>query len=187
MEEEKYEPGSAKAVLVFFDYTRSAFLFIIILLLVYYLVVQIFIVKGVSMEPNFIDGELIVIDRLTYYLRKPSRGDDIVFIFPGTNNQKYIKRVIGLPGEKVVVKDGLVFVGGKKLREDYLPDDFKTLGDTEVLLRDNQYFVLGDNRDLSNDSRIWGTLDKENVIGRAVAVVFPFGNTRIIEREGYNI
>jgi len=187
MKEESYEPGSAKAILVFFDYTRSAFLFIIILLLIYYLVIQVFIVKGVSMEPNFIDGELIVIDRLTYYFRKPSRGDDIVFIFPGTANQKYIKRIIGLPGEKIVIKDGIVFIDGKKLREDYLPDNFKTMGEVEVLLRNNQYFVLGDNRDLSNDSRIWGPLAGENIIGRAVAVIFPFKNTKIVEKEGYNI
>jgi signal peptidase I len=88
---------STRSIFIFFDYARTALLVIVFLLLFYYLVFQIFVIKGVSMEPNFQDGELMLIDRISYYFKDPARGDSIVFVFPGTNNDKYIKRIIGLP------------------------------------------------------------------------------------------
>ncbi len=139
------------------------------------------------MEPNFLDGELMLIDRISYYFASPTRGDSVVFVFPGTNNDKYIKRIIGLPGEEVTIKDGQIRINGKRLKEDYIPNYIKTSGDVSYKLKRGQYLVLGDNRELSNDSRIWGPLNREDIIGKAQAIIYPLNQKRYIERRSYNI
>lgn len=178
---------STRGFFVFFDYTRVAFVVIVALLLIYYLIVQVFVIKGVSMDPNFADAELILVNRLSYYFVPPARGDSIVFIFPGTKSDKYIKRVIGLPGETIQISNNEIKINGLRLKEDYIPADFKTLGEINLRLGDDEFYVLGDNRELSNDSRIWGPLLQGQIIGRAQMIFYPFARIKYLEKQSYNI
>lgn len=178
---------STRIFFVIFDYLRTALVIVVGLLLVYYLVVQVFVIKGVSMDPNFADGELILVNRLSYYFTSPSHGDSVVFVFPGTRSDKYIKRIIGLPGETIQISNNEIKINGRELKEDYLPADFKTLGETNLKLKNDQFFVLGDNRELSNDSRIWGPLSKDKIIGRAQLIFYPYSKIKWLERASYNL
>ncbi|TFG35654.1 MAG: signal peptidase I [Parcubacteria group bacterium] len=139
---------------------------------------QPFFVKGQSMEPNFENGDYLFVDELSYRLKDPQRGEVIVFKYPNDVSQRYIKRIIGLPGETVEIKDGKIDIfnkDGEKLlkEEDYIPQSILTLGDTKTTLKENEYFVLGDNRSASSDSRRWGPVPREDIIGRVFFRVWP--------------
>ncbi len=142
-----------------------------------YFVAQPFIVDGLSMYPTFDNGEYLIIDELTYHFHTPERGSPIVFKYPKDPSKYFIKRVIGLPGEKVSIKDGAVTItnaenpDGLELDEPYIKLAKVETG--EYLVGDKQYFVMGDNRLQSSDSRIWGVLPEENVVGRPFLRVFP--------------
>ena len=140
------------------------------------------------MTPNFATGDYLIIDEISYRFSEPQRGDVIVFnagFIPGYANQRFIKRIIGLPGETVEVKNGRVGVlqDGKDLilDEKYLPKNLVTNNDSRVTLEENQYFVLGDNRPESYDSRSWGILSKNYIVGKAFIRVYPFSEIKIIK------
>ncbi|TSC75241.1 MAG: signal peptidase I [Parcubacteria group bacterium Gr01-1014_30] len=141
-----------------------------------YFLFQPFLVKGQSMEPNFANGDYLIIDQLSYRFREPQRGEVVVFKYPQMPSQRYIKRILGLPGETVEVKEGKVVVSGFELKEYYLPSSVFTdeKGFERVALGENEYFVLGDNRPASSDSRVWGILPGENIIGRVFIRAWPF-------------
>ena len=140
-----------------------------------YFLFQPFFVKGASMEPNFDDGQYLIIDELSYRFRQPERGEIIVFKYPHDTSQRYIKRIIGLPGETVEIKNGEVLVNSQILNESsYLPEGLATAGLTKIILSENEYFVLGDNRLHSSDSRSWGSVPKENIVGRTYLRAWPF-------------
>ncbi len=136
-----------------------------------YYLIQPFIVRGSSMEHSFYDGEYLIVDEISYRFEQPERGDVIVFKYPKDITQYYIKRIIGLPQETVEVTDGEVIIynnkypEGEKLEEKYL-DGVETPGNLKVSVPANNYFVLGDNRRASSDSRVWGFLPKDDIIGR---------------------
>lgn len=136
---------------------------------------QPFLVQGASMEPNFDNGDFLLVDEISYRFKDPVRGDVIVFRAPTEEKQYYIKRVIGLPGEKIVVKDGEVFINGTKLNEQYLAEGTvtKTLQQGEFALGANQFFVLGDNRMVSFDSRNWGPLSRGKIVGLVQLRIWP--------------
>lgn len=144
-----------------------------------YFLVQPFFVKGASMEPTFTDGNYILIDEITYRLSNPNRGDVVVFRFPEDTTQFYIKRVIGLPEETVEIKDDKVIIHNKQhpegfaLDEKYLEAGQHTLGNMRVKLDPNEYFVLGDNRLRSSDSRRWGNLNRSLITGRVFFRAWP--------------
>ncbi|MGM0439068.1 MAG: signal peptidase I [Patescibacteria group bacterium] len=137
---------------------------------------QPFLVRGASMEPNYHQGDYLIVDQLSYRLREPERGEVIVFDSPTPPKRRFIKRIIGLPGETVSLEDGTIYIeNGEKrpLEEDnYLQE--KTEGDFEVTLDDDEYFTMGDNREASLDSRSWGPLPEENIIGRVSVQLTPF-------------
>lgn len=170
----------------FFDIGRIVILVAIISVVFYYTLGQFFVVSGVSMKPNLKDGQWLLISKINHYKRSPQRGEVVVFYFPGTKNDKYIKRIVGLPGERVVVKKGQVFINGNKLFEGYLDKNEKTQGQVNIKLNEGEYFVLGDNRDHSNDSRAWGALPQEEIIGQAVFAVYPFSEKKSIVVPGYH-
>src|SRR3989344_5221404 len=122
-------------------------------------IAQPFIVSGASMDPTFRDHEYLIVDELSYYLREPARGEVIIFRFPQDRGKFFIKRIIGLPGETLTIKDNEVSVkqGEQtiKINETYLTNQ-PTLSDTETKLGVGEYFVMGDNRQVSYDSRMWG-------------------------------
>lgn len=141
-----------------------------IFLFVYLFIVQPHRIKGDSMLPNFVDGELLLTERIDYYFHAPRRGDVIVFQAPG-RKVDFIKRIIGLPGENIKIAGGVIFVDGKELKEPY--EIQETRGDIDMTVSVNQYFVLGDNRGSSSDSRSFGLIEKSSIRGRAWLVYFP--------------
>jgi signal peptidase I len=128
-------------------------------------------VDGDSMVPTLVSGEYVIVSRLSYRLGSPERGDIIVFHFPRNPQEEYIKRVIGLPGDTVEVKNGSVYVNGQKLDETYLTVQTNYLGMWSI--PSGQLFVLGDNRNNSSDSHDWGTVPMNYVVGKALLVYWP--------------
>jgi len=155
-----------------------------------YFLIQPFYVKGASMEPNFFDKEYLIIDELSYRFRQPLRGEIIVFRYPKDPSQFFIKRVIGLPGETVEISDGRVEIfnkehpNGIELEEQYIEDI--TNGKRKVTLAVNEYYVLGDNRDESLDSRSFGTVDLDEMIGRVFLRGLPLSRVGLFEAPKYN-
>ena len=135
-------------------------------------------VEGGSMEPSLHDGEFVVINRLAYRWNDPQRGEIIVFRFPLDPERRFIKRIIGLPGDTVTVKAGQVLVNNLPLDEPYLADPPRYDGTWTV--EEGQVFVLGDNRNNSSDSQNWGNLSTDEIIGKAIIVYWPLGDLGII-------
>lgn len=158
------------------------------------LIFKPFYVKGASMEPNFYDKEYLIIDELSYRFRAPQRGEVIVFKYPENHKEYFLKRIIGLPGERVKVSEGKITIyntehpEGVVLDESYLPADLLTSGDkTFESLTEDQYFVMGDNRPNSYDSRRFGAVDKNLVVGRVFFRGWPFNRAQIIPEPDLNI
>lgn len=167
---------------------RALIIALAIILPVRFFLVQPFYVRGASMEPNFHDREYLMIDEISYRFDSPQRGDSIVFRYPEDPKQFFIKRIIGLPSEKVTVKDNSVFIknknGEKKLDEGlYLPANLETVGNVTYVLADDEYFVLGDNRMWSKDSREFGPVKKKYIIGRAWLRGWPLNRVGVIEHQ----
>lgn len=146
-------------------------------------VAQPFIVSGLSMFPTFDDGQYLIVDELTYRFYEPERGDVIIFHFPNNTKEYFIKRIVGLPGETVAIEGGKVKItntanpDGFYLTEPYIEDK---LSDTKATTLDtSHYFVMGDNRDASYDSRAWGALSKDLIVGRAFIRLVPFKDAGI--------
>jgi signal peptidase I len=146
-------------------------------------IAQPFIVKGESMYPTFDNGQYLIVDEITYKLGEPERGDVIIFQFPNNLKEYFIKRVIGLPGETISIVDGRVYIknstntDGFTLEEPYIKEKLADM--KPVTLSSTDYFVMGDNRDASYDSRAWGTLPRDLIIGRAFVRLVPFGDAAI--------
>lgn len=140
-------------------------------------------VEGTSMMPTLTDQERIFINKFIYRfgLGEIERGDMVVFWFPNDPTKSYIKRVIGLPGDHVEIDHGRVFVNGDTLREDYVPDEFRDIQSlNSMTVPDSQYFVLGDHRSSSNDSRSWGTVPRHYIYGKAVFVYWPIEKVGVL-------
>ena len=170
---------------IFFDLTKWVILSIIVLVLIGSFWFSIFIVDGISMEPTFIDGEVVVLDKTFFRGKKiPKRGQPVVVQYPGDpENKRYVKRVIGLPYENVTISSGKVYINEELLDERYLPIYFETEPDGVWDLGDEEYYLMGDNRANSNDSRYFGQVEKRFFIGRAVAIIFP--RLRFVELPTY--
>ena len=152
-----------------------------------------FYVKGASMEPNFYDKEYLIIDELSYRLRVPQRGEVIVFKYPNNPKEYFLKRIVGLPGERIKVAEGKITVynhehpEGVVLDEPYLPRDLDTAGEIIKVLSAEEYFVMGDNRPNSYDSRRFGPIDKSLIVGRAWFRGWPFNRAQILSEPELNI
>lgn len=144
-------------------------------------------VDGHSMEPTLSDGDNLIVDKLSYRFRDPERYDIIVFPYQHAENTYYIKRIIGLPGETVQVIDGYMYINGKKLDEHYGAEVMEDPGIAAepIKLGDDEYFVLGDNRNHSSDGRVAsvGVLTRDMLIGRAWVRIYPFNKIGVIKHE----
>lgn len=146
-------------------------------------VVQPFLVLGESMFPTFEDLDYLFVERVSYYMREPKRAEVIVFRYPRDEREYYIKRIVGLPGEEIEIKKGNVFIktiSGKKIevKESYLPPNIMTAGDIDVRLGKNEYYVLGDNRGASSDSRSWGALPAKDIVGKVWLRLWPINKVQ---------
>lgn len=164
-----------------------------IFLFIYLLVLQPHKIKGNSMEPNYHDGEYLLTDKLSYRFKEPQRGDVVVFEPPVSPDEEYIKRIIALPGETISVNNGNYYINGKKLNEDYIPDNIYTKGkeflsnNTVITVPPGSYFVSGDNRESSSDSRYWGFVTKDKITGKAWFIYWPPKSVGVIKPGVFNL
>lgn len=163
----------------FWELIEIAIIALIIVVPIRYFIFQPFFVRGYSMEPNFHQGDYLIVDEISYRFNEPKRGEVVVFKYPKNPSQRYIKRIIGLPGEAIEIKEGKIFIykGSKSYildESNYLPGLLETPDNEKVFLGKDEYFVLGDNRNHSYDSEDWGILPKKLIIGRVILRIWPF-------------
>jgi signal peptidase I len=167
------KPSPARATLYWLrDLAMSVFIALIVILFLY----QPVKVEGTSMMPALVDQERIFINKFAYRfgMADVSRGDTVVFWYPGDTSKSYIKRVIGVPGDKVEIRRGTVYVNGLDMAEPYVPEEYRDRISLDAMtVPEGEYFVLGDHRSSSNDSRTWGTVPRRFIYGKAVFVYWP--------------
>jgi signal peptidase I len=180
-----------KFFLFVWEIVKVASISLAIILPVRYFLIQPFYVKGASMEPNFHDHEYLIIDEISYRFNAPARGQVIVFRYPKNPQEYFIKRVIGLPGEEVQIKDGKIIIfndanpNGLTLDESYLPAGLETMdvASAKLKLGANEYFVLGDNRNNSKDSRSFGAVDKSFITGKVLFRGWPLNEITLFDNN----
>ena len=165
------------------ELVRFALIAIIIVIPIRLFIAQPFVVSGSSMVPTFENGNYLIIDEISYRLGDPKRDDVVVFKYPGDTSKYFIKRIIGLPGETVDIKGNTVTVTNKENPNGFVLEQpfVENIADstTHFELKDNEYFVLGDNRPASSDSRYWGAVPRNLLIGRAFLRLLPLSNINI--------
>jgi signal peptidase I len=156
-------------------------------------VIQPFFVKGSSMMPNFHDGDYLIVNELSYEIGKPARGDVMIFRYPNNPSEFFIKRVIGLPGETIQIQNNTITIFNSDNPEGFVLDESKYLSPTvttsgEIFqkLGADEYYVLGDNRTASSDSRTWGVLNSRYIIGKAMVRAWPFDSFTIFNSNEYS-
>ncbi|MFZ2970532.1 MAG: signal peptidase I [Minisyncoccia bacterium] len=155
-------------------------------------VMQPFFVSGSSMEPNFQDRDYLIVDEISYKLDDPKRGDVVIFRYPKDTTQFFIKRIIGLPGEKIEINNNVIKIYNKDHpngfvveESKYIPAANATIGNYVTELKNDEYYVLGDNRGASADSRWWGVLSRHLILGKAFLRAWPFDDIAIFENVQY--
>ncbi|MDO8752157.1 MAG: signal peptidase I [Candidatus Wolfebacteria bacterium] len=172
----------------FFEVVETLAVALVAVFLVRTFIAQPFLVSGGSMEPNFTNGNYLLVDELSYRLREPERGEIIVFKYPKNHKTFYIKRVIGLPGETIKVQGGKVEIqterGELPLKEEYI-DPAWTSGNVDVTLGENEFFVMGDNRNFSYDSRSWGPVKENEIVGIVRLRLWPVNEVMAFGKPAY--
>jgi signal peptidase I len=181
---------------IFLDIAETITIGASFFLIVYLFFMQPHQVNGRSMFPTFNSGDYLLTNKITYRTGNPQRGDVVVFHAPeeascptGTGCD-FIKRILAVPGETIALRDNTYFVNGEAIKEEYIPADFKSLpgkfikGRT-VTMGPNEYFVSGDNREYSSDSRVWGPIGKEDIVGKAFFRYWPTSEMGVIKSATY--
>jgi signal peptidase I len=174
---------------------RDVFLIVVVFILVGVFFVQPVVVEGTSMLPQLHDGERLLVNKLVYYKIQSvswghlQRGDIVVFWYPNDPDKSFVKRIIGLPGETVEIRNGRVYIDGNELQETYLDSEHNhSLRDNSVTrVEEHHYFVMGDNRDNSSDSRIWGLVPEKYIYGKAFFRYWKPENMGFLEHGQYNL
>jgi len=164
---------------LFIDLLEYAFIVTLIGVITFLLIGQILIIEGDSMLPNFKDGEQLIAEKVSLKFKDLQRGEVVILKHP-IENKLIIKRIIGLPGETVIISNGKVYVDGVELNEPYLPPDTITKGRENYKIEENKYVVLGDNRQRSSDSREWGLVDIKKITGRGFLIYYPAQEMRFV-------
>lgn len=182
-----------KAVGAIFDFLQGIVVILAIMVMIYLFIMSPQEINGASMEPNFHNGQYILTNKIEYKLREPKRGDVVIFKSPRNKDIDYIKRIIGEPGDRVMLKAGSYYVNGTRLNEPYLtPNTYISAGnylreEYEVTIPKGQYFVSGDNRGHSSDSREFGPIPKDDFIGKAFFRYWPFSEVGVITAPSYSL
>jgi len=178
------------AIIIFiYDVFKTVTTVLGVAFLIRFFLIQPFYVSGQSMEPNFKNNQYIIVDQISYRVKSPKRGDVVVFKYPRNVAFSFIKRIIGLPGETINVSNGDVTIyneihpKGIKLEEDYITS--RTPLQTNITLKKDEYFVLGDNRPNSSDSRTWGVLPRHLIVGKVWVVLYPFEEFKTLKNPAY--
>lgn len=177
-----------KIYYLLFDLVQTLVIAGAIFVVIYAFLFRPYQVNGHSMDPTFENGEYVLTNLISLRISDLKRGDIIVFVAPPDEEKDYIKRIIGLPGDRVKLLAGDVYVNGQKIDQtSFLGPGVRTNGGSflgegdEVIVPENQYFAMGDNRDFSSDSREWGFVPKEKVIGKSFVVYWPLNHTRVVK------
>lgn len=183
MDSQNDQNEKKKDTLKFIDFVKFILITIIVVVPFRMYIAQPFIVNGASMSPTFETGQYLIVDQISYNFNDPQRGDVVIFKFPQDTSKFFIKRIIGLPEEKVTIEDNEVKItktNGEKivLDEPYIEIPKDSYSETQ--LSDEEYFVMGDNRKHSLDSRIWGPLNEKHIIGRAYMRLLPVGEMNLL-------
>jgi signal peptidase I len=182
-----------RAVAAIFDFLQGIVVILAVLVMIYLFIISPQEINGASMEPNFHNGEYILTNKILYKFREPMRGDVIIFKSPRNKDIDYIKRIIGLPGDTVKLEGNVFYVNGQKVDEPYLAPDISIFGGAylqegeDSVVPPDTYFVVGDNRPHSSDSREFGPISREDFIGVAFFRYFPFNRMGSFEHPTYNI
>jgi len=177
-----------------FDFLQGIVVILAVMVMIYLFIMSPQEINGQSMDPTFHNGEYILTNKIEYKFSNPKRGDIVIFKSPSNKEIDYIKRVIGLPGDRVKLLNNALYINGEKLDESaYLSKDIYIFGGSflkegdEITVPDGYYFVCGDNRPHSSDSREFGPISKDDFIGKALFRYWPFTRTGVISRPGYNV
>lgn len=182
-----------KGSIVILDALEPVVMAFAIFMMVYLFLFQPHKVDGRSMYPTFNDREYILTDKISYRKSSPQRGDVVVFHAPPPYDGDFIKRIIGLPGETVMVRDGFVYINQEKLEEEYLPSNFSTTEKSFLregviyTVPEDYYIVFGDNRDNSSDSREWGPVSVKAIVGKAWFRYWPTDRIGKIAHQDYSV
>jgi len=178
-------PSRAEYWLHFFEtryWLRDLILAVLLSFIVIVFLYQPVQVEGTSMMPEVTNHQRIFINKFIYHFEPIQRGDIVVFLYPGDRTKSYIKRVVGLPGEWVALRDGRLYINGEPHPETYIPPEYFDHQDYGPFhVETNHYFVLGDHREASNDSRSWGTVDRGDIYGKAVFVYWPLNEIGLLK------
>lgn len=194
--EEKLTPTQQKSVfrgvlVAIFDFVKTVATIVILAIVIRVFVIQPYIVEGQSMEQSFQNNDYLITEKISFRFREPQRGEVVIFHPPDNPSVNYIKRIVGLPEDKVEVKDGSVFVNDEKIYEPYLKSNEETLSpknnDYVYTLKEGEYFVFGDNRNHSRDSREIGAIPEENIVSRVWFRLLPINNLKAFAAVDYNI
>lgn len=182
-----------RAVGAIFDFLQGIVVVLAILVMIYLFIMSPQEINGASMEPNFHNGEYILTNKMLLKLRDPIRGDVVIFKSPRNKEVDYIKRVLGLPGDRVKLEANTFYVNDQKVEEPYLTPGVTIFGGSflregeEISVPEGTYFVVGDNRPHSSDSREFGPIAKEDFIGVAILRYWPFSQFGVLPRPVYDI
>ena len=164
------------------SWSRDILLAIAIAIFIVIFVVQPVKVEGTSMQPQLADQDRIFVNRFIYRFKEIDRGEVVVFWYPKDQTKSFIKRIIGVPGDSVEIRRGAVFINGELIDEPYLKPEFRdSQSYNNVVVPDGKYFVLGDHRDSSNDSRSWGFVDESLIYGKAIFSYWPVSHVGLVE------
>jgi signal peptidase I len=173
-----------------YSFIETVLVSLVLAIVLYLFIMTPHEVVGNSMHPTYKNGEFLMANKISYKFSEPQRGDVVIFQY--SEAQDFIKRVIGIPGDEVMIKDGKIYINGNLLKEsNYLLDSVITNGGSyihegqTITVGENQYFVCGDNRPNSSDSREFGPVDRGKIKGKAWIVFFPFSEFRLVQHESY--
>ena len=188
----RFGPTAGAIILFALEVIQIAIISAAIIIPIRFFLIQPFYVKGASMEPNYYNREYLIIDEISYRFTQPKRGEIVVFRYPRDPSEFFIKRIIGLPGDTVEITDGRIAIyndehpSGIILDEEYLFGE-STPGEKKTTLNENEYFVLGDNRDASLDSRNFGPVTDEHIVGRMWLRGLPLSRMGAFSLPEYNL
>ncbi|MBU0999963.1 signal peptidase I [Patescibacteria group bacterium] len=173
----------------FVEFFQTIVIFGAIFASIYLFIAQFHKVSGNSMVPTFQSNDYLITEKVSYRFRDPKKGEVIVLKNPRDESQEFIKRIIAVPGDSLHISKNSLFINGQKVNEDFLPPDTQTMSgafikeDSIIKAGDNQYFVFGDNRNNSSDSRNWGPITKEEIVGRAFFRYYPIPDIGLLTNE----
>ncbi|TSC74265.1 MAG: signal peptidase I [Parcubacteria group bacterium Gr01-1014_44] len=192
--EEQRGPNRKEFVSFFWELIKVVLISLAIVIPVRYFLFQPFFVKGASMEPTFNDGDYVLIDEVSYRFRDPQRGEVVIFRSPQDRSQFFIKRVIGLPGEKIQISNNKITLFNQQNQKGFVLDESfyldpgaPTMGNLQDTMNENNFFVLGDNRSHSSDSRLWGAVDRKLITGRVMFRAWPLDKIAKFEPVVYPV